>query len=321
MRLFLIPVILSLAACSSDGDEPDLDLNTDGPGAMDSRPRPDRAPADITADVDTGGDAALPDGGPADSFRVATFNCYCLKSSPDLRIKGIADEIDRLKLDAVGLQEVCQSIGSGGSDNLAAALAAELQALTGRAWEHRFAKTHVAWSAYDEGVGLLAPKGQVLDWGEQSLPQGKGAFPRKVIWAKVGAAAGSFYLYNTHLTISSDPLDREAQAKAVLALVDQHQTPLPQVVVGDFNDWYGSAAVSTFKKGPPAFTDAWGEKHPGSINPGTTCCYPSFKSRIDYIFVKSSALTSLDQVELAFEKPYQGAQLSDHRGLWVRFRK
>jgi endonuclease/exonuclease/phosphatase family metal-dependent hydrolase len=282
-----------------DGPSPDLP-SMDGP-VTDVGPSPDLGPST----------------GP---FRVATFNCYCLKNDPAKRIKGIAAEVQKLKLHAVGLQEVCQSLGSGGSDNFAKKLAAEISALTKKAWEHRFAKTHVSWSAYDEGVGLLAPKGQLLDWGEKSLPKGNGSFPRKVIWAKVATQNGGFYIYSTHLTISSDPNDRANQAKAILGLASAHGTSLPQVVVGDFNDWYGSAAINAMKSGPPAFTDAWGVKHPGSANPGLTCCHPGFGSRIDYVFVKSSALSSLDQVDLAFDQPYQGQLLSDHRGIFAQFR-
>ena len=323
MRAAMLLAGLALVACSDDddggpvADAPPFDLGVDGP-LTDSR-RPDATADSAASDAPPAdGPPAVPDSNTAGPLRVATFNCHCLIDNPATRAKGIAAEIDLLKLHAVGLQEVCQSVGTGG-DNFAQALAVELQALTGVAWEHRFAKTHVSWNAYDEGVGLLVPAGQVLDWGEQSLPQGAGPFPRKVIWAKVGGGNGPFYLYSTHLTISADPLDREAQAKAILALVNQHATSLPQVVVGDFNDWYASPAVSTTKSGPPAFTEAWGAKHPGAANPGLTCCHPSFASRIDYVFVKSSALSSLDAVELAFDQLYQGAPLSDHRGLYVQF--
>jgi endonuclease/exonuclease/phosphatase family metal-dependent hydrolase len=306
---------ISDAAPPDDGAKGD-GPEGDGPGA-DHGPSPDGPPVDgPVSDVSPAADLG-PATGP---FRVATFNCYCLKNDPAKRIKGIAAEIHKLKPHAVGLQEVCESLGSGGSDNFAKALTVELQALSGTAWEHRFAKTHVSWSAYDEGVGLLVPKGNVIDWGEKSLPQGNGWFPRKVIWARVGTSNGVFLIYSTHLTVSADAADRANQAKTIVALVNQHATTLPQVVVGDFNDWYGSLAVSAMKSGPPAFTESWGTKHPGSANPGLTCCYPSFGSRIDYIFVKSSALSSLDQVELAFDQPYQGQALSDHRGLFVQFK-
>ena len=324
----LVVALLLLGGCSDDGattDGPPADLGVDA------------SAADVGTDTmtdatpDLASPDALPDTGPVDGprpdtppttglLRVATFNCYCLKDSPATRAKGIAEQIKQLDPHVVGLQEVCQSLSSGGSDNFAKTLTVELQALTGKAWEFKFAKTHVSWSAYDEGVGLLAPAGQLLASGEQSLPQGAGPFPRKVIWAKVGTSGGPFYFYSTHLTISSNAQDRENQAQAIVALASQHATTLPQVVVGDFNDWYGSGAVNAMKSGPPAFTDSWGTKNPGSVNPGLTCCYPNFGSRIDYVFVKTSALSLLDKVELAFDAPYQGVQLSDHRGIFVQFK-
>jgi len=273
-------------------------------------PPPDGAALDLPA-----GDLPAATG----PLRLATFNCWCLQNSPAKRAKGIALEIQKLKPDAVGLQEVCQSKGGTGADNFAATLAAELKALTGQAWEHRFARTHEAWGKWDEGVGLLAPAGRIKASGELALPKGGGSFPRKAIWARVSSNRGEFYLYSAHLTISAAAKDRQAQAAAIVSLAAGHATALPQVVVGDFNDWYASSAVTTLKKGPPAFTEAWGAKHPGASTPGLTCCHPSFSTRIDYIFVKTATLKRLDTVSLAFTQPYGGQVLSDHRGLFAAF--
>ena len=204
-------------------------------------------------------------------------------------------------------------------DNFAKRVAAEIKALTGQDWEYRFTKTHLAWNTWDEGVALLAPKGTFKASGEQSLPKGSGSFPRKVIWARIGTSRGDLYFYSTHLTISSNPADRAAQAKSISTLATSHATSLPQVVVGNFNDWYGSAAVSAMKQGPPVFTESWGTKHPGSSSPGLTCCSPSFGSRIDYVFIKTAGLKSLDTVALAFDTAYSGQALSDHKGLFVSF--
>jgi endonuclease/exonuclease/phosphatase family metal-dependent hydrolase len=335
---------LAAAAGCSDDVQPNPDA------ALPDAAAPDQSGHDLATDArDATSDAALLDGPPADAvdaaqddtqppdstpppdqavvdagpskgpLRVATFNCWCLKDKPALRAKGIALEVQQLKPDAVGLQEVCQGTSSGGSDNFAKTVAAEIKALTGQDWEYKFAKTHVAWSTWDEGVGLLAPKGSFKASGEQTLPKGGGSFPRKVIWARIGTTRGDFYLYSTHLTISSNPADREAQAKAIVTLAASHATSLPQVVVGDFNDWYASAAVNAMKKGPPVFTESWGTKHPGSTTPGLTCCHPSFGSRIDYVFVKSTSLKSLDTMQLAFDKAYSGQVLSDHKGLFLSF--
>lgn len=341
-RVALALALALAAACSDDGGAADQggDLGVDGPTADSGADLPGggaEAGPDGAADMaaDTGGDAGMDATSPdaavdqsgadgqagAGPLRVATINCYCLKDSPAQRIKGIAAEIKALNPDAVGLQEVCQTISLGGSDNFAKALAAELKTLTGKDWEHRYAKTHVAWSLYDEGVGLLAPKGSITKSGELSLPKGGGAFPRKAAWAMVKTPRGSFYLYSTHLTISSNPADRTNQVKAILGLVNQHSAGVaaPHVVVGDFNDWYGSGAITAMKSGPPAFTESWGTKHPGSAKPGLTCCRPSFKSRIDYVFINSAALKTLDKVELAFTAQTGGVSLSDHMGLFAEF--
>ena len=252
-------------------------------------------------------------------YRVATFNAYCLKDSPAKRAVAVAAEIKKLNLDAVGLQEVCQTASSGGSDHFGKTLTAELKKATGQDWEYRWAKTHLAWSTYDEGVGVVARKGAIKSWGEKKLYKpGSSGFQRKVIWAKVATPRGAFYIYSTHLGITSSS-DRTKQAQDILALVKQHATPLPQVVMGDFNDFYASGAVNTIKNGPPQFVEAWGTKHPGSSNPGLTCCRPTFKSRIDYILIKKSTLSNLTKVTLAFDINYLGVWLSDHRGVFAEF--
>jgi len=316
-----LPLIAALIfpACTKDASpldagvqdlsRPDLVAAIVGDLPLDASP-------DATIPLDR---AVTPDGSGEGPLRVATFNCHCLLDAPSTRAKGIALQIVKLDPDVVGLQEVCQTASSP-ADNFAQAIVVELKALSGKDWQTTFTKTHLSWTTYDEGVGLLAPKGTIVSSGEVSLPQGQGPFPRKVVWARLATSRGGIYVYNTHLTISSDPDDRLSQVTAILALVNQHLgANLPQVVVGDFNDWYGSSAVSQMKSGPPAFTEAWGTKHPGSTDPGLTCCYPTFQYRIDYVFVRSAALSSLDQVELAFDQPYSAVQLSDHRGLFVEF--
>jgi|GEM_PF-7133347 endonuclease/exonuclease/phosphatase family metal-dependent hydrolase len=297
---------------STDGS-PDLPLTIDGQMQPSDAIVPDQngSPPDMmVADSIT----------PQKTWRVATLNCYCLKDSPNRRAKGIAAEIAKLNPHAVGLQEVCQSINSDGLDNFANTLIAELKTLTATDWEYRFVKSHVAWDAYDEGLGLLARKGTIKASGEASLAQGQGLFPRKVQWAEITSGVNSFYVYNTHLTLSAVSQDRVDQVNTILSTVNQHSgAGISQVVLGDFNAWYGSAAVETIKFGPPQFTDAWGEKHPGSTTPGFTCCTPNYDTRIDYIFVRNAKLQDLLKLELSFSGEYGGIQISDHIGLSAEF--
>ena len=341
----LLPVVLlvaglawSPAGCSDTEHGPGSEASVKHDSLLDlpqdsgaDRPRKDTGPKDLPRDKPRPKDKKLPpDKGQPDKpgkdlspgkgpLRVATLNCYCLKNNPATRAKGIAAQLKQLNPDAVAMQEVCQTAGKGGADNFAKLLIKELKAATGQDWEHRFAKTHLAWSTYDEGLGLLARKGTFAASGEQSLPN-VGSFPRKVIWGKISTPRGAFYLYSTHLTISSNPNHRKQQAQAIVALANKHSAAnLPQVVMGDFNDWYASGAVNAMKQGPPAFTEAWGTKHPGAAKPGLTCCTPNFKSRIDYVFISSKQLNSLHRVELAFDKQHQGVWLSDHRGLFAEF--
>ncbi len=332
--LFVLAAALALS-CSDDTEptDPDwppvTDLKIKPADSKPDKPQKDGKPKDMPKKHDKPmppPDKKLADKAPPDKpitgtgpYRVASFNLYCLKDNPAKRAKGIAAEIKKLNLDAVGMQEMCQTASKGGADHFGKTLCAELKVITGHDWEYRWAKTHLAWSTYDEGVGVIARKGQIKGWGEKKLykPSGKG-FQRKVIWAKVATNRGAFYIYSTHLGITSS-YDRTKQAEGIRDLIKQHATTLPQVAVGDFNDFYGSGAVTTIKKGPPAFIEAWGTKHPGSSNPGLTCCGSKPGSRIDYILIKQSALSNLTKVTLAFEVPYQGTSLSDHRGVFAEF--
>jgi endonuclease/exonuclease/phosphatase family metal-dependent hydrolase len=252
-------------------------------------------------------------------LRVITLNLHCLEELPDKRAQGIAAEIQRLDADAVALQEICEKVGAGGGDNLAAKIAAALKGASGREWQFTLAKTHVSWESkyppgFDEGIGILAPKGSILASGAELLYQAKD-FPRKVAWARVSSARGAFYLYSTHLTISSDWTERVKQVQSILAVVNAHLGDgLPQIVAGDFNDKDWSGPIQTMKAGPPAFTDAWAAKNPGQ--PGSTIACPSPSERIDYIFVRSAALKSLARVE-KLSAQYQSTCLSDHVGLFA----
>ena len=292
----------------ADGKPKDMPKKPDKPNTDTKQPAPDQKQPKP--------DLPITGTGP---YRVATFNAYCLKDTPAKRAKGIAAEIKKLNIDAVGIQEMCQTANKGGADHFGKTLTAELKAATGQDWEYRWAKTHLAWSTYDEGVGVIARKGQIKAWGEKKLYKpGSAGFQRKVIWAKVATSRGAFYIYSTHLGITSSS-DRTKQAQGIRDLIKQHATKLPQIAVGDFNDFYGSGAVTTIKNGPPAFIDAWGTKHPGSSNPGLTCCGATPKSRIDFILIKKDALSSLTKVTLAFDVKYQGVSLSDHRGVFAEF--
>ena len=290
----------------ADGKPKDMPKKPDKPNTDTKQPAPDQKQPKP--------DLPITGTGP---YRVATFNAYCLKDTPAKRAKGIAAEIKKLNIDAVGIQEMCQTANKGGADHFGKTLTAELKAATGQDWEYRWAKTHLAWSTYDEGLGVLARKGQIKAWGEKKLYKA-GGFQRKVIWAKVATSRGAFYLFSTHLGITSSG-DRGKQAADIVGLVSQQASQLPVVIVGDFNDFYGSAAVNNVKNGPPQFIDAWGTKHPGSAKPGLTCCWPNFKSRIDYIFHKKATLANLAKVELAFEVPHKGVPLSDHKGVFSEF--
>jgi endonuclease/exonuclease/phosphatase family metal-dependent hydrolase len=338
MRRCIVTVLLGglLAACSDDvqlipdSRPPDRALGEARPSDAGLEARREVEVRDMDRERTTDGkatDLPTPDLPKTDlplgngPLRVMTLNLHCLHELPDKRAQGIALQIQKLDPDAVALQEICETVGSGGSDNMGGKIVAALKSLTGKDWQFSFAKTHVSWkttnppfAGYDEGVGVLAPKGSVLASGEQLLYQAKD-FPRKVAWAKVSTPRGAFYLYSTHLTISSDWTERVKQVQSILTVVSTHLPEgLPQIVAGDFNDKDWSGPLTTMKAGPPAFTDAWAAKNPSQ--PGDTIGCPNPSGRIDYIMVRTAALKSLSKVE-KLDAQYQGTCLSDHIGLFA----
>jgi endonuclease/exonuclease/phosphatase family metal-dependent hydrolase len=317
MRAALI-LIVALAGCSDtttpvDGPRREglADLGRD---AIDQR---GEARSEMRADVASEGlkvDLA-PGTGP---LRVGTLNLHCLFENPDTRAQGIANEIKAHDLDAMALQEICETVGSPG-DNMGGKLTAALKTTTGVDWEVHWAQTHVSWSGkYNEGIGVIARKGAFLSFGEQSLTKGDD-FQRKVFWGKISTARGAFYLYSTHLTISSVWQQRLQQVKDILAVVNTHLPDnLPQIVAGDFNDKDWSGPLQAMVAGPPAFTDAMKAKHPTNTPGSFGCPNPPSADRIDFLMIRTAALKSLSTVEQLAQQ-YQGICLSDHVGLWAEF--
>jgi maltose 6'-phosphate phosphatase len=309
---------LALAVCGCEENDPIASADS---SLVDARSGDAGPSSDVRAE------AGAPDKGPDTSpdlgadttpakptLSLVTYNVHCLLDQPALRAEGIAKELASRGAQVIGLQEVCQTQGQ--NDNFAQTLIDALKKETKRDWEYRFTSTHVAWSKYDEGLAIVAPKGAIKDHGEQLLPQGSGAFPRKVLWARVDSGDREVLVYNTHLTISKTWQDRVAQVQSLLTLARSHDAlKLPRFVVGDFNDvsWY--TAVKTMVAGPPAFVDSWASLHSGQD--GFTIGSASPDRRIDYIFVEHGAVSSIKRVELAFTQQYKGVWMSDHRGLLV----
>jgi endonuclease/exonuclease/phosphatase family metal-dependent hydrolase len=267
------------------------------------------------ADLSNGADLAVSTPGP---LRVAAFNLHCLMDDPTTRLKGVAAEVQARNLDAIGLEEVCETLTGGGADNSALVVAQNLTALTGQEWDHTFVKTHLAWSnMFQEGVSVVAKKGQISEPGEHELPYQDGL--RRVLgWAKVSTDHGAFQLYVTHLSISSNNQDRVDEVNEILKTVTPFvASGLPQIVVGDFNSTPDTQAIANMIAGPPAFTDSWAKMNPGQA--GYTIDSTNPHARIDYIFINNSALKALDKVEIAFNQQYMGVWMSDHFGIAAEF--
>lgn len=120
----------------------------------------------------------------AEPLRVVTANLQGMRPDSNWQVRQffIHQGVAALDPDVVCLQEVCETLGGGGADNQARALAEALQDALGGEWSWRFAPTHIAWDQFQEGIGLVT-RLPVLESG--SLPLVTGTFPRKVLWCRL----------------------------------------------------------------------------------------------------------------------------------------
>jgi endonuclease/exonuclease/phosphatase family metal-dependent hydrolase len=270
------------------------------PDAADAEP--DAMP-EASADAGAGGT----DGGPveagADGLELLSLNLHCFIPtgsiySNDLeRYEAIAQNVSKLGVQVVTLQEACVTT----SRDAAKDLAARLTELTGKPWFSEWQLAHVAWQGTadeaQEGVALLAdrPLGKV----ESTVFAHQQGLTRAALSAEVSLGSGSVRVMSVHLE-HLDAAAREEQAReaAVVALAEAYPSAAA-IVAGDFNAKEGTPTHAAL--GQQGFIDASDSL---SVN------------RIDHVFVHRGAELTATQASLVFE----GAEaVSDHPGVLVSF--
>jgi endonuclease/exonuclease/phosphatase family metal-dependent hydrolase len=173
------------------------------------------------------------------------------------------------------------------------------------------------------------------------VPTPVGTFTATYGWNQVDVTAGqrAFRLVNTHLDASLNPLltfVREAQAAELLADGGPCDTPLPVVVIGDFNsDGNGASDEGAYQQFVAAhFADAWLDAHAG--DPGITWGHdellvdpspvwqpiPGSPERIDFVLHRGGGISTYDAdlVGESVADMYHGLWPSDHAGLEATLR-
>jgi len=250
----------------------------------------------------------------AESLRVVTANLQGMRPDSNWQVRQffIHQGLAALDPDVVCLQEVCETLGGGGADNQARALAEALQEAHGGQWSWSFAPTHIAWDQFQEGIGLVT-RLPVLESGV--LPLVTGTFPRKVLWCRLQTEDGELQAFSTHLDHLSNSI-RQQQATQVRGFVLQKLADHAggAVLGGDFNATPASAPIRLFTEAGPdsLFSDAWATIHPGL--PGWTMPSDNPAQRIDYLFSRGATTAwEPDSCALALTTPYDGTHFpSDH---------
>ena len=260
------------------------------------------------------------------SLRIGSMNLHCLVEKPDQRFREMARQWARMQLDVIGLQEVC--VPAAGGTNAAETLAALLKKAGAGQYRALFVPTHTATHAgvsYREGLGLLT-RVPVLESKDSLLPASgtrpAGAFPRRMLWARLATPVGVVALGTVHLSYRRNHESwRVKQVETIKKVMASNETwASAKLVVGDFNAGATTLPIVTMKiAGQPSGTAAFVDLLAG-FDTGFTFPAKSPSLRIDYLFFSQPSAAPLPLKaqggQRLFLKPLSGGvYLSDHLGL------
>ena len=174
----------------------------------------------------------------AQSLNIITYNIQGMKpgTDPQTRLRHIIRHLKELDPDIIGLQEINETMGSGGVDNQAKIIADSLSAHFNVTYHYYHSVTHVSWDQFYESVGIIS-KHPVEQEGFQQLTTG--VFPRKVVWNHINTPLGQINFFNTHLSYLPEHNEiRVLQVQQIKQFIEQQETAFPgigTVLTGDFN--------------------------------------------------------------------------------------
>ncbi len=238
---------------------------------------------------------AHPDAAPVRPLRVVTFNLFHGGPLSGLtgdaqhlegRLQMVGDELEPLHADVIGLQEASWSRQRG---YVAARLADRLgfHYVYGPASSRFFGypsidRTVAFFLNFTEGPAILS-RFPILNWQVDDLPRcGRLLDSRVLLSATLQTAWGPLRVFSAHTR--GDP----CQTRRVAELVRERRSPLPSVLMGDFNAGPESRVIAMLTQGT-GFIDAF--KSANSILPGLTVLQQvdapaaMVRRRGDYIFL------------------------------------
>ncbi len=274
-----------------------------------------------------------------DPVRVVTWNLWWRYGPWEARQKAILAVLRELRPDVVGLQEVWDAGGSGGSgrENLAEWLAGEL----GLHWTWGASHDPGFWQRRlgDPTVGIgnaVLSRWPIAEQAVLPLPPGDGDGGRLALYAGLDAPGHRVPFFTVHLSSATDASAVRCQQVTALAeFVAAHRGdgPFPPVVTGDFNAWPDSDEVRLFggyRTAPPVpgqvLIDAWDFAELGAPSATWDLANPYVAGtfgpnvRIDYVFVEPTGKGGLGHVRgvrRAGDGPVDGVWPTDHAAVVV----
>jgi endonuclease/exonuclease/phosphatase family metal-dependent hydrolase len=251
-------------------------------------------------------------------LKVITYNIMGMKpgTDPQSRLHYIIENLKLLNPDIIGLQEINESLTSGGTDNQAKVIADSLSSFFGLTYHYYYSQTHLSWNnQYKEFIGIISKYPVVQESYYQLVA---GVFPRKVVWNYINTPLGKINFFNTHLDYQSTSV-RVQQVQQILNFVSFQENLYPAIatiLTGDFNDIPGSQPIDLLITN--SFRDTWAQVNPSQ--PGFTVPSNSPTSKIDFIFTKLGSQLIVDSSWIIMDQPYStGLYCSDHLGILSLF--
>ena len=205
---------------------------------------------------------------------------------PDGRLEMAAEELRRLGVDVVGVQEASTGRGRG---SVAARLAAQLgfhhvyAPASSRFFGNNGVDRVIAFLLnFTEGPAILS-RFPITGWEIHDLPRCNRLMDSRVLLAAtLQTPWGPLRVFSTHTR--GDP----CQTRRVAELVRNGRGPSPSVLLGDLNAAEGSAAIAALTE-DAGFVDAYRTANP--TLPGPTVWQrieeptPTVMRRVDYVFL------------------------------------
>ncbi len=239
---------------------------------------------------------------------VVTLNLYHDKADWPKRRVQIAETLNRLKPDAIVLQEVIQTEAT---ENQAEWLASQI------GYAYQFVSVDPPERVHRYGNALLTLH-PILLRDETRLEPLEDSRTAGLLRIDVDGVPVNIYATHLHHTGEGAAI-RTRQLTDVTAFIARTAGDAPSLVGGDFNTVADAPELAPLREG---FTDSFGTLHPDAGPETTTLNRAWFDApkRIDHIFFETGRFEPVRSEILFTEPDAEGTWASDHHGVLSVFR-